>query len=100
MINLSFFTRCSTIKQHVLEAIEILGVRLYNDLDMMMYNLLDGAKFHETATLISGPLIVSMGVKKKNTFNEENFDCRHRLPPFTGQYYHEIFGLGRGDFSK
>lgn len=94
------FLYCSTIKQHVLEAKEILGERLYNDLDHMICDLMDGTRFYPSAMLMRGPLVASGGVRKKGTLNEDQLDCRHRLPPFTGKYYHEIFGLGRGDYTK
>lgn len=83
-----------------MEAKEILGERLYRDLDQMIYDLMDGGRFYNTASLMSGPLVVSGGMNRKDSVNEDHYSNRHDIPPFTGKYYHEIFGLRRGDYSK
>ena len=88
---------CRTIKEDSVEAKKILGSKLYLDLDKMILDLMDGSTFLTTAMANVGPTTISGWTNKGEALNEDHFNCRHRLPPFTGKYYHEIFGMKHDD---
>ena len=84
----------------MVEAKAILTERLYADLDKMINDLLDAEKFFNLAPMMHGPSIVLGGTEKEGAVNEENVTSRHCLPVFTGKYYHELFEMKPGEYSK
>ena len=69
----------------------------------MIFDLLDGSKFHKSAVRRNGLQVYSGGVPKGFPavgMNQDHRDTRYKLPLFRGKYFHEIFGYGHGDLSK
>jgi hypothetical protein len=96
----TYILLCRTIRRHEEEAKKILGDRLYYDLDVMIVEHMDEAKFHHSACLKNGPQVHSGSMSRTISINSDEKDNRLGLPPFRGKYYHELFGCGRGEYAK
>ena len=90
----------STIRRHEEEARQILGDRLYYDLDQMIFELMDEGKFNSMALRKSGTQVHSGNMTRTTSINSDLKENRLGLPPFKGKYFHEVFGYGRGDYAK
>ena len=95
-----YFSLYRTIRRHEEEAKEILGERLYYDLDQMIFDLMDGARFDSTCVTMNGPQVHSGRRTIEFVINQDLKENKHNLPLFMGKYYHEIFGYGLGDYVK
>ena len=82
-----------------MEAKKILGDKLYWDLDEMIYKLLDGGTFLELTAKKNGPTIYQGFISRDYATCVDDADDKGDLPPYRGQYYHEIFGLGKGNYT-
>ena len=90
----------STIRRHAVEAKQILGERLYVDLDMMIYENMDRARYPNSVVHKVGEQVICAALEKDTSLNAEVKENKVKLPPFKGRYYHDIFGIGKPDYSS
>ena len=82
-----------------MEAKKILGDKLYWELDEMIYKLLDGATFLELTARKNGSTICQGVISRDYGVVPDETTDKSPQPPYRGQHYHEIFGLGKGHFA-
>lgn len=81
----------STIRRHEEEAKQFLGERLYGELDQMIYDLMDGGRYYNMASVKHGLQVHSGNMERARSLNVDEKENKLKLPPYKGKLLHEIF---------
>ena len=65
----------------------------------MIYRLMDGGNFLELTAMKNGPTIYQGIITRSYATGVDGVTDKTTLPPFRGQHYHDIFGLGKGNYT-
>ena len=65
----------------------------------MIYKLMDGGTFLELTAKKNGPTIYQGMITRSYATCVDGVSDKSTLPPFRGQHYHDIFGLGKGSYA-
>ena len=88
----------STIKRHEEEAKQILGEKFYSNLNIIIYNLMDGSTYLNLTSEKNGPTVYQGMIARNYAENIDSMQDKSKAPCFQGKYYHDIFGIGHSKY--
>lgn len=99
VIFLSTAIHYRTIKRQDFEARKILGEKIFEDLDHLIYSLMDGSTFLNLTSEKNGPTIYQGMITRNYAENVDHMKDKTVMPTFKGKFYHELFGAGPSRYS-
>ena len=78
----------------------ILGAQRLKELDRETFTLMDESNFIEISEQLYGPTVYRGHIARTYGKNMKQAKQPFDIPPFSGKAFHNIFGIGQGDYAQ